>query len=251
MQRILAIALNTFRETIRARVVYVLILAGLATVGSATMLSPLALGETVRITKDVGLAAIDLLGLLIITLLGTTVVYKEIEKRTVVLLLSKPIRRHEFICGKFLGLNLTLLLVVVVQTVFLELALLAGGGEFDPRILAGAGMGLVALMTINAVAMLYASFAGPVLAGFLTGATFVAGRLGGDLVDLATAQNLPALQYVFYLLPNLGSMNVRAEIVHGIPFDPTHLGLALAHSMSYVAGVLVLAMMVFRRREFR
>jgi ABC-type transport system involved in multi-copper enzyme maturation permease subunit len=251
VNRILAIALNTFRETIRARVIYVLLLAGLLTIGSATLLSPLALGETTRITKDVGLTAIELLGLLIITLLGTTVVYKEIEKRTVVLLLSKPIRRHEFILGKFLGLSLTLALVVVVETVFVELALLLAGGGFDVRLLAGVGMGLAALTTINAIAMLYASFAGPILAAFLTGATYVAGRLGTDLFAFAAGHDIPVVGYVFYLLPNLSSMDLRSEVVHGFAFDPAHIGLALAHGLSYAAGALILAVVAFRHREFR
>jgi ABC-type transport system involved in multi-copper enzyme maturation permease subunit len=249
--RVLAIAINTFRETVRARVLYVLALAGVLTIGSSALLSPLALGETDRITKDIGLAAIDLLGLLIITLLGTTIVYKEIERRTIVLLLSKPIARYEFVLGKFLGLSCTLAVAVAAEMVCVQLAVVLAGGGLDPRLAGAAGMALVALLTVNAVAMLYASFSGPLVAAFLTGATYVAGRLGGDLFDFAVEHGLPFLAYVFYLLPNLASMDLRAQVVHGIAFDPHQVGLALAHGLSYTLGALLLAVLAFRRREFR
>ena len=249
--RVLAIAVNTFRETVRARVLYVLVLAGALTIGAGTLLSPLALGETARITKDVGLAAIDVLGLAIIVLLGTTLVYKEIEKRTIVLLLSKPLRRHEFIAGKFLGLTLTLALAVAVESSFLEAALWLGGAGFDLRVLGAAGRGCLARVPTTARPLPYAGFAGPLVAAFRTAATFGAGRLTGDLLELAALQHAPALQVVFYVLPNLASMDVRPQVVHGLPFDAAQIGLAIAHGMSYSAGALVLAVLAFRHREFR
>jgi ABC-type transport system involved in multi-copper enzyme maturation permease subunit len=248
---VVAIGVNTFREAMRARVLYVLLAAGVLTMSTATLMSPLALGEGVRITKDVGLTTIDVLGLLIITLLGTTIVYKEIEKRTIVVLLSKPIRRFEFVLGKFVGLSLCLLLVVVVETAFLEAAVLLTTGAIDPRLVAGAGMGFMMLITVNAVAVMYSSFAGPLVAAFLTFSTFVAGNLVDQLAGFAAQHDVAALRYVFYALPNLASMDVRAEVVHGFAFDPAGLGLAIAHGLSYAAGALLIAVMAFRNREFR
>ncbi len=251
MSPIGAIATNTFRETIRAKTLYLLLAAGALTVGTATLLSPVALGETVRVTKDIGLATADVLGMLIVGILGTTLVYKEIDRRTIVVILAKPIRRHEFLLGKFFGLALAIAVVVAAQGVFVQGALWLAGSPFDPRIWLGVAMTWMALATITAVAIFFSAIAGPLVAGFLTLCTFVAGRLVGDLADLATQHGLSGLEYVAYVLPNLASMNVRAEIVHGVPFDWPSVALAVVHGVSYSAAVLVIASMAFRTRQFR
>jgi ABC-type transport system involved in multi-copper enzyme maturation permease subunit len=248
---ILAIALNTFRETVRAQVLYVLIGAGLVTIAVSTVLAPVALGENVRITKDIGLTTIDALGLMIVTFLGTTIVYKEIERRTIMVLLSKPIHRYEFVLGKFVGLSMTLALVVAVETLFLVVAVKLASGGFDPRLLGASAMAFLMLVTINAVAVCYTSFAGPMVAAFLTLATFMAGRLADQLADFATQQGLPALKVFFYLLPNLASMDVRAEVVHGVAFDWPGVALAVLHGLSYTTAALCFAVLMFRGRQFR
>jgi len=251
MNRIIALAINTFREAIRARVLYVLIAVGLVIIGCSTVFAPMTMGEGPRITTDLGLTLIEVLGLLIITLLGTTIIYKEFERRTVMVLLSKPVRRHEFLIGKFLGMTMTLLLMVVVETLFVQAALWIGAGDPDIRIFWGAGMAFAMLTTLNAISTLFSSFAGPMVAAFLTFATFLAGKLIGDLVTFAELQRVAAVRYFYYLLPNLASLDVRAEIVHHMAIEPGRVVLALAHGMSYSAAALILAVLAFRDREFR
>jgi len=251
MSRIFAIAWHTVREAMRAQVLYVLGGSGLLIIAGATLLAPIALGQVKRIVIDLGLTATSLLGLLVLTLLGTNLVAREIERRTVDVLLAKPIRRSDYVLGKYLGLLVTLAVLVAAETGFLLVALVLVTGGLEPRSLLGGGMVFLELATLGAVVILYASFAGPLVAAFLTVATYVAGHLVGDLADFAQAAGAPALAWAYYALPNLASFDVRPEVVHGIPIEIGRLALAAAHGASYAALALLLAVLVFERREFR
>ncbi len=116
-QRLSAIALNTFRESVRDRVLVALIVIGLVVVGSAKVLQPVAMGEADKIIKDLGLSAITLFCVLIAVLVGGRIVYREVEKRTIFLVLARPVRRLEFIIGKYLGLMAVLVVSLVLMTV--------------------------------------------------------------------------------------------------------------------------------------
>jgi ABC-type transport system involved in multi-copper enzyme maturation permease subunit len=127
LRRVLAIARNTYRETVRDKILYNLILFALIMILSSIMLGQLTLGNEDKIILDLGLSAISVFGMLIAIFIGIGLVYKELEKRTVYALLAKPIHRYELILGKYLGPLLTLLVNVAVMTVGLEAALLYTG----------------------------------------------------------------------------------------------------------------------------
>lgn len=252
MRHIFGIAMHVFREALRAQVLYVLGFCGLAIMGGAALLAPIALGQLRRIVIDLGLMAMSLIGLLVLSFLGTNLTAREIERRTIEVLLAKPIRRAEYVLGNYLGLALALGLFVLAETAFLSLAVFFATGVPDPRPLLGGAMVLLELLTLAAVVVLYGSFAGPLVAAFLTIATYVAGRLVGDLHDFAAATKAPtAVSWIAYALPNLASFDVRPEIVHGFALDPQRLMLAVAHGLSYAACALILAILVFERRELR
>lgn len=251
MSGILAIARHTFREAVRAQVLYVLSASGLVMVLGATLLAPLALGQVKRIVIDLGLTSMSLIGFLVLTLLGTTLVAREIERRTVDLLLAKPIRRADYVLGKYLGLASTVALLVLAQAIFLTVALVLATGEADWRPLAGCAMVFVELLMLASLVLLYGSFAGPLVAAFLMMATYAAGHLAGDLYGFAESADLPVLTWCTFILPNLASLDLRAEVVHGAPFDGWRILLALAHGVSYTAFALTVAVLVFGRREFR
>lgn len=251
MRRIQAIAIHTFREAVRAQVLYVLGGSGVVIMGGAVLLAPIALGQVKRIVLDLGLTSMGLIGLLVLTLLGTTLVAREVERRTIEVLLAKPVSRLEYVLGKYLGLALALGFLVAAETGFLALAVLLSTGTADPRLLLGGAMVLVELLTLAALVLLYGSFAGPLVAAFLTVSTYVAGHLAGDLHDFAVAGGRPFLAGVAYALPNLASFDVRPEVVHGFPIDWGRLVLAVAHAASYAAAAIALAVVVFERREFR
>jgi ABC-type transport system involved in multi-copper enzyme maturation permease subunit len=251
MRHILAIAQHVFREALRAQVLYVLGASGLAITGGAVLLAPIALGQVKRIVIDLGLMAMSLVGLLLLTLLATHLVARDVERRTIEVLLAKPIRRSEYVLGNYLGLALALALYVAANTAFLGLAVALATGEIDPRPLLGGGMVLLELLTLAAVAILFTSFCGSLVAAFLLTATYVAGHLAGDLHDFARVAGAPVMAWASYVVPNLASFDLRPEVVHGFALDPGRLLLAVAHGVSYAGCALTLAILVFKRRELR
>jgi Cu-processing system permease protein len=254
MEKTLCIARNTIREALRDKVMYSLVLFACLVVAFNRILTPLALGEGSRITRDVGLSAISLLGLFIIVLSGTALVHREIDRKTIAVILSKPVSRSEFIAGRFLGLWTTIALVSVGMAVLLQAVLLVLDGGVDLRVLAASLLTVFELMVITSLAVLFSASVSPLLGGMLTFAAYVAGSFSGDLLrltELKDGESLNvAMHFLYYTLPNLEMFNMRAAAVHGLPMEPIRFGIAVLYAVAYSAAALLLAMAVFRRREF-
>src|SRR5437867_2102058 len=186
LTRISAIALNTFREAIRHRILYLLLIFAVAMISFAQILSLLTVGSEEKIIKDFGLASIDVFGVLTSVFIGIGLVSREIEKRTVYTLLAKPIHRFEFVLGKYAGLSLTLLVNTTVMTAWFFLVLLIKG-MFDARL----GVALLLLffqfLVTPALAVLFSCLLLPLLASVLTLPLFVHGLLL-DNVGLPSAR---------------------------------------------------------------
>ena len=135
-RRVTALALSTFRETVRDRIFYLVAVFGFVMLASTAVLSPLNVGAQAKIMSDVGLAAMVVFGLVVAVFVGSAMVRKEMDKGTIVTILSKPIGRREYLFGKFLGLNLTLVSMLVVMTILFLLMLLIAPGAFSLRFLA-------------------------------------------------------------------------------------------------------------------
>jgi ABC-type transport system involved in multi-copper enzyme maturation permease subunit len=252
--RIWTIAVYTFREAARGRVALVTFLFSVLVVLSTQILSPLALGEGGKVTKDFGLSAISLFGAGIVIALGGSFVHKEMERKTIYVLASKPVRRTEFILGKFLGLLFTLLLVGGAMTATLTLLVVFREGAVDFLVLRAAGMTLLEQVLLASVAVFFASFTSAGLCSLFTAAAWVAGHFSNDL--LAFADRFPGAGAVLartmhYFLPDLALLNIRATAVHGVDVDPARYLFALAYTALYGIAMLSAASVVFERREFR
>ena len=253
--RTLAIARNTFREALRDRVHWILILYAVVVVGGAFVLSPLSMGEGGRVTRDLGLAAISLVGALLIILVGAGLVQKEIERRTILTVLAKPLHRPEFLVGKYLGM-LGMVVVVFVQMVALLVAVIwIRDRTVTPAVLVAAGFTLGELTVMTAVVVAFSSFVSPALSGVFTLAVFVFGHFAGDLLrfaDRAPSVILAgAAKGVYFILPHLSLFNLRAEAAYGILPDPGRVAAAAAYAVLYSASLLAVASVIFSRREFR
>jgi len=250
-----ALALNTFRETVRDRIFYLVGIFGLVLLASTAVLSPLTVGAQTKIMSDVGLAAMVVIGLLVVVFVGSGMVRKEMDKGTIVTILAKPIGRREYLLGKFLGLNLTLTAMLAVMTVLFLVALLFTPGGFSLRYFGVIYLGFLELTLINAVAVFFSTCVSPVLASVFTLGVFIAGHLSQSLRDFGHMQGGTAhralLDVVYYLTPNLEVFNVRGAVVHGETVAATHLGLATLYGLGWVVLLLVLAGGVFARRELR
>jgi ABC-type transport system involved in multi-copper enzyme maturation permease subunit len=247
-----AIALNTFREAIRDRILYLLLAFALVLIGVSRTLSLLTVGDEEKIIKDIGLSAISLFGVLTAVFVGVSLVFKEIERRTVYTLFANPIRRWHFVTGKFLGLLAVLTMnVALMSTALFGILLLRGEAPWAlvPAIL----LILVELAMITSFALLFSSITNPILAALMTFAVYVMGHLSWSLLLLRakiTGAGAAICDFAYWVMPNLERLNVKAEAVHDIPLQPGHVPFALLYGLAYAALVLALACFAFERKEF-
>ncbi len=254
----LAIARNAFREAVRDRVLYNLVLFVLLLIAGAILLGELSAGQESKIIVDLGLSAMLLFGAFIAIFVGVGLVYKEIERRTVYAILSKPIGRGQFLLGKYLGLCLTLLINVLVMGVGVSLALIFVKRGWDPlaiRIWPAILLIYFELTIITGVALLFSSFSSPALSALLTFFVFIIGHFSADLKSLANTSNSVAARAVFralyYVLPNLANFSVITPAAHGISPQPVALALSALYMVVYVGVLLAVATLIFSRRNFK
>ena len=249
------IAYNTFREATRDRVIAGVFGAGLVLLAVTQVLSPLAMGEGERLTIDLGLSGISLLGVLVTLLVGGSLVAKEIERRTIFNLLSRPIRRPEYLLGKWLGM--TAALWVVVGGLGVALWALVALRGFTPNalsLLQSVYLAGLELAVVAALAVMFSALSTPVLSALYTLGAYLIGQWSDDL--RAYASKLPgalggALHVASNLVPNLPLFNMRTLAAHEETTTLLHLGLATAYAVVYCACVLSLAAAAFESRDFK
>ena len=256
--RTLSIARNAFREAVRDRVLYNLVLFVLLLIAGAIFLGELSAGQESKIIVDLGLSAMLLFGVFIAIFVGVGLVYKEIERRTLYAILSKPIGRGQFLLGKYLGLCLTLLINVLVMGLGVSLALIYVKRGWDPlaiKIWPAIFLIYFELMIITAVALVFSSFSSPALSALLTFFVFIIGHFSGDLKSLANTSNSFAARGLFrvlyYVFPNLTNYSLITSAAHGIVPSSSSFGLATIYMVVYVAVLLAAATLIFGCRNFK
>jgi len=259
-----AIARNTFRENIRDRVLYNLILFALIMILSSIVLGQLSLGHEGKMIVDLGLTSISVFGTLIAIFLGISLVYKEMERRTVYALLAKPVRRWEFILGKYLGLLSTLLVNTIVMTAGLMLTLLFQRGvtwEAYGRLLPAVYLIFLSLALTTALALVFSTFSTPALSALFTLFLWVIGHFNADLIKFAELTGSAGFRWaarvLYYALPNIGnfmtldSRNVIQNAAYARAVDGLAvLGVTL-YGLVYCGGLVALAALIFSRRDFK
>lgn len=256
--KVVPIALNTFRESVRDRVLYNLILFVLLLVGASVMLGELSLAQETKIIVDIGLSAMRVFGVLIAIFIGIGLVYKEIDKRTIYSLLAKPLTRSEFILGKYFGLCLTLLVNTGVMAVSIALALayVKGGADaMQASFLPAAYLIFLELMVMTAIALLFSSFSSPALSALMAFFLFVIGSFSADLKLFAATVGSGALKALahalYYLLPNLANFNFITEAAHGRTPPASLVAASTLYAALYVAALLAATALIFQRRNFK
>lgn len=252
--KVWAIARNTFREAKRDRVLYLLFFFAAGAIVFSRVLALLTVGDKLKIIRDVGLASISFFGVLMAVLMGTGLVYKEIDKKTIYTLLAKPISRPQFILGKFLGLALTLFIMTALMTVIFLGLVFVHSGRVEASLLPALYFSFLEFLLVTAVAILFSTFSTPILSSIFSLAFFLIGHLSWGLELLLRKIVAPvsraAVTVLYRLLPDLENFNVRTEVVHGLPI-PAGLYLdATLYGLVYTAFLLGLAVLIFRRRDF-
>jgi len=251
-----AIALNTFKEAVRNKVFYLLIVVGILFALSSQIMSMLTIGDKVRVLKDFGLAAINFFCVLIAIFTGINLVFKEIDKKTIYNILSKPISRSNFILGKFFGLALTLLVALVSMGVIFYIFLLISTGSFDIRIAVYFLMLYFELLVITAISVLFSSFSTPILSSIFTIGLYFIGHIVWTFNEFKHVLQDKAFEKIvaysiYYILPNLEKLNIKNIIVLNTPLDWTLLMNSVLYAVCYISAVLILAILIFNKKDFQ
>ncbi len=268
MNAVRSVAVAVFRESVRDRVFYNLLLFAVLLVGASILIGQLTAGQDVKIIKDLGLAATSLFGLFIAIFVGIHLVSKEVERRSVYPLLAKPIRRGEFILGKYFGLLLTLLANMAVMTVAIYgvLYFLSRGvppqiqgawdaPAMDPALLKAIALIYLNLAVVTAVALFFSTYSSPMLSAVFSLGVYVAGQFYADLKHFDAVVQSPAAialaRACYYVLPDFSKFDVKLAVVHGIPVSAAYLASTAAYAAFYVAALLFGAILIFSRRDFK
>ena len=268
MTAILIVARGVFKDSIRDRVPYNLVFFAVLLMAASFLLAQLTAGQDVKIIKDLGLAAATLMGVLIAVFIGIGLVAKEVERKSIYSLLSKPVTRSQFVLGKYLGLVLTLVsnLAVMAIAYYAVLAYLDWltpanvklsweAPATDPALLKAFALIGVELMLVTALALFFSTFSSTFLSAALTLAIYVIGHFSEDLRTLESFGASPSLAIVgrglYFLFPNLAPLNVTSVVVHGQPVGIQHMLLASGSIGLYVAVLLVASTLIFERRDFK
>jgi ABC-type transport system involved in multi-copper enzyme maturation permease subunit len=263
-----AIAINVFRESVRDKVLYNLVLFAILLIGASYLLGQLTAGQDVKIIKDLGLSAISLFGLFIAVFIGIGLVSKEVERRSIYSLVSKPIRRYQLVLGKYVGLTLTLAVNVSIMAaaLYAVLGYMSWGfipevqrawdaPALDPALLKAVGLILVELMLVTSIALFFSTFSTPMLSAAFTFGLFIVGHFSSDLRNFQDVVDSPGAarlaRGLYWVLPNLSPFDVKADVVHGIPVPARYMGLTIAYAALYITMLLVMSSFIFSRRDFK
>jgi len=258
MRNVQTVAANTFREAVRDRVLYNLVFFALLMMGAAILVGQISIGIEQNVIVSLGLSAISVIGIFIAVFLGVALVSREMEKRTLYALLAKPVKRWEFLLGKFFGLVMTLTVNTAAMAAGLYIALWTVKHPLlksDAYILVAVYLILLKLALIVALALLFSCFTTPFLAILFTAGIYVAGLFAADLrtihgVDLDPGA-LRLMRGISYLLPNFQNFNVMGAVVHGRGVPGTIVWHATVYAILYIAIVLTGAAVVFSRRNLK
>ncbi len=255
MRALSTIVVNGFRESVRNRVSAVAAAFTVLLLLGSTLVTEVTVYTMVRVLTDFGLGTMSLTLTLLAIFLSTSQLVREIERKTIFLIVSKPISRGTFVLGKFGGTLLTLTVLLAVMGAVFLLQLLLYGAPIPSSTLAAIGMIVPELMVVCAVGVLISSFAGQVVSAVVTTGVFLAGHLGGDIYTLSQRSDDMAIRVLgkatYSLLPNLDRLNLRPLAAYGLEVPWGETAQSVLYAVGYTTVLLSLAVWIFSRRDFR
>jgi ABC-type transport system involved in multi-copper enzyme maturation permease subunit len=255
MDQIISIAYNTFREGIRNKILHLLVLFAFIMIMLSNALSELALAASDKVVMDIGLTAISLFGVFIAIFVGINLVYKEIDRRTIYTIISKPLSRYQIVIGKYLGLVVMLFIQLLVMSAVFTLVLLTNSGSLNPEIFIAIAMIFLELMVLTALSICFSSYSSPFMSALFTVSIFVIGHVTNDLLRFGEKSKYAFMKIIatisFYAFPNLENFNFKTRVTHNLPYQLSELSYALVYGLLWVALLLVFSVLLFQRRDFK
>ena len=261
--KILTIARNTFREAIRDRILYNLLFFALLMITVSLLLATLTVGEQSKIIIDIGLGSINIFGALIAIFLGIGLIIKEIEKKTIYNILSKPVPRYQFIAGKYLGLLITITVNIVIMGAGLYLILIINElrwghdlSNINFDIWKAIYLIFIELTVVTSLALMFSTFSSSsTLSAIFTIAVYFIGHLTEELKllsDKITGSYMEnVINFFYYLLPNFDNFNIKGKVVHGLYVSPYYMIMVTLYGLLYIGAVLLISGVIFQRRDFK
>ena len=248
------IALNAFRESLRDKILYNLVLFAGLLIGLSVLLADLTITEHHKLIADMGLAAINFIGVIIAIFIGISLVNKEIERRTIYTIMARPISRTCFILGKYCGLVLTLFVNVSIMLGVFLVTLWLYHAPIVLSLFQAVQLIFVEILVVTAIALFFSTFSSSTLSAILTLGVYVIGHLTADLRSLAANSESGIVKAVvdalYYLSPNLEMLNIKGQAAVGILVAPEYLMLASLYGLFYAGVLLSGACLVFQQRDF-
>jgi ABC-type transport system involved in multi-copper enzyme maturation permease subunit len=255
ISRVGTIATNVFREVLRERIIYLTVLFAGSLLLAISLLNEVAGGTENKITLDLGMAGIGLFGLVVAVFVGTNLISKEIEKRTVLMLIAKPISRTELIMGKHLGLSAVLTAMVFSLAIIFFVIMSARNFQYPAgSLLISVGFIALQLSLMAAVALCFGTFTSPLVATMLSFAVYIMGNFSSNLVVLSKTIKNPAVQHLvqglYLVFPDLSRLDLKNDAVYGILPGTMTLVENAGYGVLYIVLLLSLSVFVFSRQEF-
>lgn len=254
MSCVLVIALNTFRENLRDKILYNLLVFAALLMGASILLGALTIAEQEKIIADMGLASINLIGVVIAIFVGIGLVSKEIERRTIYTILARPISRTQFILGKYLGLVITLGVNLVIMFGVFLFTLWLTHVPITMVLAQATALIMVELLVVTAIALFFSTFSTPTLSATFTLGLYLIGHLTSDLRQLADKSSSEftkgLITGLYYLSPNLEVLNIKGQAVSGVSLAWSYQLSATLYGLFYTSLLLAGAAVIFQRRNF-
>lgn len=248
------IALNTFRELTRNKILYMIVFFGIVLIGFSLVLASLSLGQSDKIVADFGLAMVEIFGIISVIFIGSQLLFKEIEGKTVYLILSKPVARRDFILGKFLGFSAILLLIIFVQAIISIVVFLVAKTPISALLFAAIGFIYFKLLLLFAIILFFSTFISPLLSILLVLGVYIISHSITTMTDMAIRSGNQILYYfskvLMVIFPNFEALNVKSLI--GTPVVPnlSFFAINIVHALLYLVLILTFAVLIFNRKTF-
>lgn len=254
MNQLLSIALYTFREAIRNKILYSIVFFSIALILLAVFLGQGSLQQDARVIRNIGLTTTSLFSNVIGLFLGVTLVYQELERKTIYNVLSKPLTRPVYFFGKFFGVMLTLALQLVVMSVVLTLVLMVRGDALPPALFYSYWLILIEATLVVAVAFFFSSFSTPYVSGYLTLGVWLVGRLVQELIqsipDIESAFSRRFVTMLTAICPDLSLFTLQTQLSLGISVPAAFVVHVTTYGLGYSLVALIGGAYLFQRRDF-
>ncbi|MBI5003978.1 ABC transporter permease [Candidatus Kaiserbacteria bacterium] len=252
LQNVLTVAKNTFKETVRNKILYGILAFALVYMLFTLFLGSISLGEDLHVIRSLGLAGIYLFSIIITVFLGSSLLYKEIERKTLYFVLSKPVSHAHLVLGKFFGLLASVAVAVAgMALVYLSVVAFKGGG-FDVLALLSIFYQMLEMALLIALSIFFSTFSMPLMSTLYAVLIIYIGHSLDLLVSSVAKSSVAAkaiVKVIYYLLPNLSKFDIRDLVAYGthIPFTQTLL--VIAYALVYIVVLLYMASYLFEKRE--